>query len=336
MGARKEPHHSTSKNAEDLRHEKETEKRKDIDMTNLPELKAKLPEMGEISFNYEELRDALEENLKKYDGMVFTEDTQRDARAFLADLRRLDKAIDTERRTVKKVWNVPFDQFERNIKSLQGQVRTRIEKIDDQVQVFEEQRKEQKHQEVQDLFRDMMAEVGELHQYLTFERIYNDRWLNKTYSMDAVAEDIAKAITDTQDSVQTIKSLNSPVEIDLLEEYKRTNDLAKTLQTEAKYKELEEKKQAKRAQEEEAKKKELYQLEFMDTPKAPTPEPEKQEEEQPLPTETPETRQNHPGPTTEQEMLYSFTFQVEATADQIRALSECLETNQIRFKMLKH
>lgn len=304
-------------------------------MANLPQLAPKVPELGEITFNYDEIKEALEESLKKYDNMVFTPDTERDARAFLADLRRLDKSIDSERKTVKKVWNLPYDRFEKKMKTLQEMIRERITGIDSQVQVFEDQRKEQKLQEIKELFDSMMADVAELHDYIRFDELFNDRWLNKTYSIDAITEEISKAITDTQDSIETIKSLNSTVEIELLDEFKRCGDLVSTLKSEQRFKAIEAEKEARKNQE-----LEQMALDFSST-EEPVEETEEPviEESNAVSTEPDAVAEIVEDESTSKkhqvEEIYQFTFRVEANEAQVKALSQCLLENNIKFEILE-
>lgn len=292
-------------------------------MANLPQLAPKVPALGEITFNYDEIKEALEESLKKYDNMVFTPDTERDARAFLADLRKLDKSIDSERKTVKKVWNLPYDRFEKKMKTLQEMIKERITGIDSQVQVFEDQRKEQKLQEIKELFDSMMADVAELHDYIRFDELFNDRWLNKTYSIDAITEEISKAITDTQDSIETIKSLNSTVEIELLDEFKRCGDLVSTLKSEQRFKAIEAEKEARKNQE----------LEQMALDFSSTEESIEVNTESNAVSETVEAESASEKP--QEEEIYQFTFRVEANKAQVEALSQCLLENNIKFEILE-
>jgi hypothetical protein len=56
----------------------------------------------EIEFNFDELKNELETGLKKYKGMVVSEDGIKDAKADRAKLNSLYKAIDDKRKEIKR------------------------------------------------------------------------------------------------------------------------------------------------------------------------------------------------------------------------------------------
>ena len=65
------------------------------------DLSTALPKV--IDFNYEELKAALDANLKRYNGIIVTEDGIKDAKEDKAKLNALKKAIEDKRKEVKKM-----------------------------------------------------------------------------------------------------------------------------------------------------------------------------------------------------------------------------------------
>lgn len=141
-------------------------------------IQAALPVIG---FNYEELKAELAERLQHYNGLVVTEDTIKDAKTDRANLNKLRTAIDTRRKEVKKAYMVPYNNFEAQCKELTALIDEPIKVIDDQLNGFDERRKQEKLAQVKDEYDSLIPEAQK--DIIPFDRIFDKRWLNSTMSI---------------------------------------------------------------------------------------------------------------------------------------------------------
>ena len=141
-------------------------------------IQAALPVIG---FNYDELKAELAERLQHYNGLVVTEDTIKDAKTDRANLNKLRAAIDTRRKEVKKAYMVPYNNFEAQCKELTALIDEPIKVIDDQLNEFDERRKQEKLTQVRDEYESLIPEAQKV--IIPFDRIFDKRWLNSTMSI---------------------------------------------------------------------------------------------------------------------------------------------------------
>lgn len=180
----------------------------------------------EIEFNFDELKKELEEGLQKYQGLVVTEDGIKDAKADRAKLNALYKAIDDKRKEIKKECMKPYEAFEKKAKILLDMISGTSGAIDGQVKAFEELAREDKRKEIEAYFCES---VGDLKDLLPFNKIYNERWMNATYKMADIKDEITSAIKQAGDDLSVISGLNSEYELQIKDVYLRTLNLTEAL-----------------------------------------------------------------------------------------------------------
>lgn len=72
----------------------------------------------EIKWNNEELKTEIAAKMEEYKGIVFTEETIKDARKDRANLNKLKNAFEDERKRIKKLCMEPYNQFEQQVKEV--------------------------------------------------------------------------------------------------------------------------------------------------------------------------------------------------------------------------
>lgn len=267
------------------------------------ELKIKpIDKIKAVEFNFEELKKGLALKLKEYKGLIYTEQSIASAKEDRANLNRLKKFLDDERKRIKKEFNEPVVEFENKIKELVSMIDEPIEEIDTQIKRYEETEKENKKNEIVKIFEKLNTEEMEL------SRIWSEKWVNKTYSMTRVKEDITEIINKYKSEKESIKSLNSKDEAVLLDYYKRTMDLTEVLRKQA---ELE---NERKLREEALKaKEEKIKTEVTETEKEPETITEERTEEEP------------------EEKRYVLSFFVKGTREQLLRLGEFMDKNGIEY-----
>ena len=128
---------------------------------------------GEISLNYDELRTLLIKEMEKYDYEV-TEDLIKEAKEDKAKINKFAAALDNRRKEIKKEYCIPLVQFEEQMKDLYAIAKDGYTKINNQLNAFEEARKEEKAMEIAQYWQSKNFTLVPL------EAVYDAKWLNKT------------------------------------------------------------------------------------------------------------------------------------------------------------
>ena len=171
------------------------------------ELKVLEKEIGSLAINYEELKKELAVSLKKYKGLVVTEDEITKAKATRASLNKVAKMIDERRKELKKEFLKPYEAVEAQTKELVSMINEVNSTIDEQIKEFERQEKFKKTQEISTLWNSFEYEK------VKFSQIFRDEWLNKTYSMKKIEEDMKAFIETVESGLKTIDSLIKDVNV---------------------------------------------------------------------------------------------------------------------------
>lgn len=181
-----------------------------------------------VQWNHEEVKQWLSQQLESYTGRVYTEKDIPTAKSDRAKLNHVRDALDQRRKDVKKMYLDPYTEFECQVKELVGMVEQCSGAIDAQVKAFEQAQKDAKLQDCKDIFAEW---VKELNGQLSFDKIYNPRWLNKSFSLDAVEKEIRDELAKIRANLVAIKAAASETDLDAATtEYLQTLDLAQTIQ----------------------------------------------------------------------------------------------------------
>ena len=208
-----------------------------------------------IEWNKEELEAAVKAKVDSYKGIVYTEETLKSAKADRAELNNLLKAIEDRRKKVKEIINQPYSDFEKELKSVTALIKRQTEEIGKQIDSFEDKQKEEKKQKIQDAYN---SAIGDLKEILPFTKVFDTRYLNKTYKLNTAISEVKAKIEQVKTDLSTIESVCGKYALNAKDVYVRTLDLSKALAEEKRLKELEEKLEAekirKQKEEEERKK----------------------------------------------------------------------------------
>lgn len=178
--------------------------------------------IGSIEDNLDAVELSIREKVQEYSAVVVTEDSVKDGKKLLADIRKEKKALDDERKEIKNQWMEPYEAFEKRAKKIIALYDEPVKLINDQLAEFEEQRKELKRQEIKAAY-DFVK--GELEDWLPLEKIYNPKWENATCTGKKIREDMELVFNQMKMSISTVKSMNSEFESDALRVLKETGSL---------------------------------------------------------------------------------------------------------------
>ena len=143
-----------------------------------------------------------------------------------------------------------YRPFEEKCKTLTAMCDESAANLDGQIKAFDEAKKAEKQDRLRKFYGDS---IGEMNDFLTFDAIFNPRWLNATYSEEQARKDIIVEIAKCDSAVQSIRSLHSEFEMTLLDEFRHNHDLAACLKKNEgliRLKEMEERRKMEREEEE--------------------------------------------------------------------------------------
>lgn len=181
---------------------------------------------GSIETNFEEIKVALAAGLEEYKGMVFTAESQPEAKRTVASLRKLKKAMNDRRIEIKKTFMAPYTNFEAQVKELDKLIDEPIDFISGQIEEFERRRVEAKKAMICEIYTGIMAEHGTVMEYLPLDRIYDSRWENSTTTQKAITEAITAHVEHVEKDLDTIRAMESEFADKGLAKYKATLELS--------------------------------------------------------------------------------------------------------------
>ena len=182
-----------------------------------------------IEWNYDELKAELVKKLEQYKGLVYTEEQIKEAKADRAKLNALATAIDDKRKQIKKQCLQPYEQFEAQIKDLLAVIKEPVALIDSQIKGYEEEKKQKKLEEVKALFERVKDAAGEELEFVGFEQIFEDKFLNASLSLKMVETVISNKFNSIKCNLKTIADLKE-YSFEATEVYKETLNINEALE----------------------------------------------------------------------------------------------------------
>lgn len=159
--------------------------------------------LEKIGWNKEQITSAVENIISQYTGLTYTEEQIKEAKKDKAILNAMKTDISNIRIQVKKELMAPYNVFEAEVKEVVAMIEKPIEMIDKQLVEYEEKQKEEKKNELESFFNE---NIGGLEGVLTFDMIFNTKWLNKTSSMKSCKDEISKEIETANNDLMYIDS----------------------------------------------------------------------------------------------------------------------------------
>lgn len=286
------------------------------------ELRIMSPQDGgfakEIQWNNEELKAEIAAKMTEYEGLVFTEDTIKDAKKDRATLNKLKTAFEDERKRIKKAYMDPYNKFESQVKEVVALIERPIGLIDSQIKEVEENKELQKKKDIEELFRG----IG-FQSFVTLDKIFDNKWLNATVSMTSIETQMKERIFQIGSDIHAINQLPE-FSFEAMETYKETLDLGRAISEGQKLADIQKRKIA---QEEERKR---LQQEAEER-KRREAEREKAEKEKVTVSVAESLQTEILEKAVIQEQVYTIDFRVTATKTQLDLLKNFLKESNITY-----
>lgn len=262
-----------------------------------------LPET--ISFNFEELKAGLLEKVSVYEAMVYSDEQISAAKADRANLNRLKKALNDERIKQEREYMQPFSAFKAQINEIISIIDKPVAAIDRQVKAFEDQKRQEKLQQILDYWDEKEAPEWMI--------TVDTSWPNASVSMKSIKAEIDARIEKAHEDLAVIRALPSYA-FEAEQVYISSLDLAKAVSEAHRLSELAERKAAYEAEQAKRKAEHAARMEAADL--KPTPKPE------PVPEQ----------PTAPK--LYTVSFRATMTIEQARELRDFFQSRGIEYEKI--
>jgi hypothetical protein len=269
----------------------------------------------EIKFNNEEI--VRELNLDELKNFSIAVSGVAEARRVKKSLTDLKERIAARTKEIKELCLAPYERMKEEINIILKIIEDPIALIDSQLKEESEKEKESKRRDIEAYFSEK-SPFGNFIE-LDHPRLWDDRWLNKTFSMAAVRADIDTKIELVRNGLDNIEHLECEFMPQIKDVFLRTFDLNAAL---AEKKRLEQQ----RAREEEYRRRKS-EIKVVSQPILEAPKPTVETLKLALETSKPIAEAPKPTAPT----LYTFSFQVTATRENLIKLKEFFTNNNINY-----
>ena len=183
-------------------------------------------ELGVVNFNFEEMKEYLNQRVDEYRNAVFTDESIKFAKSCVSQLRKEQSAFKSRITETKKEFMKPFDEFKKKADELVSLYDEPINFINGQVEDYERRRKAEKKVKIESLYREI---INDLKEYIPLEKIYNPKWENATYKMIDINKEIVEVAASVKEAIVTIEGMDSEAVPKALEIYKKDLSLTNAI-----------------------------------------------------------------------------------------------------------
>lgn len=184
-------------------------------------------QIEKIKWNNEEIKKEVAQKLEYYKNVVYDETEIKEAKKDRASLKKFVEALENKRKEIKKQCLAPYEEFEKEEKEIIAMFSEATLSIDSQIKNFEQAKKDKKLDEIKGLF--VSAEFPE---WVSFEQIFDERWLNVSVSVKNIETQIKNAREQIEKDLEMLRALPD-FAFEAEQIYKRTFNVQKAI-TEAK------------------------------------------------------------------------------------------------------
>lgn len=141
-----------------------------------------------VKFNYDEMSAVAKQIKSDYENLVFTEETVKDGKKTVAELRKIQKSINDFKVKTKKEATDPVSLFESQCKDLISEFDEPINFISQQLDTFETNRIAEKTALINQMIQKRYEEIGLDEKFKTIE--FGADWLNSTKKTKDIEQEL--------------------------------------------------------------------------------------------------------------------------------------------------
>ncbi len=178
--------------------------------------------VGSLNTNIARLEELVEKRLEDYKPENYMGDADL-AKKDRAELNKAKETIKQSRKTIIDELMKPYADFEERCKKLEKRIEQASSALDEIVKIKESDEKEQKRKKIELFWQTKNFNLFPL------EKIFNPKWLNKTYKESDILNEMDSRIERTYKDLQTIERFNADNADVLKAHYLMSLDIVETM-----------------------------------------------------------------------------------------------------------
>ncbi len=195
------------------------------------EIEARINGVSVVEDNIAEAKEYALQLKEYYSKLVFTDEQIQEAKGERASINKVIKKIADYRKDIIAEFKKPIELFETTAKETEKILKETADFVDVQVKNFENKEKEEKKQHIEEIFT---KQVEELKDIVPLEKIFEEKWCNKTVKLATIEEEIKIKLNSIRTGLKAIEELHSEFELEVkntfLQDYSLENALFKNTQ----------------------------------------------------------------------------------------------------------
>lgn len=180
--------------------------------------------LGSLTTNAEKIRDMVKAALPQYSIENYSSSYVAKAKEDKTKLNKAAKALNDERIKIEKEWMKPFGEFKDVVTETVGLIKNCVASIDTIIKEDDERTKNAKREQVERLAETCGLEVVGI----KLEKIWNEKWLNKTTSLKSIEKEITEKVASIKNDLETLKTFAEDYDA-LVTYYKENLNLSETV-----------------------------------------------------------------------------------------------------------
>jgi len=185
-----------------------------------------------FKMNFEEAKTHILQEVEKYRNLVVSEEFMKQARTSRTDLNKMKKELKDKLIALKKKALEPYDAVKKQADELDAIIDEPLKVIDSKIKEHEQKLRDDKEKEIDKLYAELLKKFG---LKIDFCRIANPQWLNQTYKINKIEEEISAFFNKVKVDLGIIGEYDEEIRIPMELEYHRTYDMSKVMQLKIAY-----------------------------------------------------------------------------------------------------
>lgn len=174
--------------------------------------------------NYADIKATLEAHLEHYRGLVYDDESIKDAKADKATLNKLIKSLDDERKKIQAVYEKPAKDFKKLVDELITLIKVdTVPLIGEQITEYEDGLKEKRKKLIKRSYLNIIP--PEYNEQLPLDSIMDEKWLNQTKTMKQVEAEMTEIINVYRRDIVMINNIGGAFIKELTDKYKECRDM---------------------------------------------------------------------------------------------------------------
>lgn len=254
------------------------------------------------------------EDVAVFKGIVISEDNLEEAPKWRAELNKKAKRISDFRIAFEKDYKKRIEKSTSQLKELASIYTEASMNIDEQVKSFDDKRKQEKVEQIQQIFEDVFSEWKTIFDISKIESFSDGKWMNKGTSLDSIRKFMTDTKSKIENGISSIRGLKSKYEQEMIHAFLQRLDMSDALNRKTQLEDFEEQMNAKKRAEESAKKESQQSVQENIQDTVHVEENEKEE--------------------AKEEPIYRLQFAVYGTKEQLRVVANFIKDSGLRYERI--